>query len=381
MMKNYIFLLLYISMSLFTGSCKKVGIVKSASTSERTIMVYMAANNSLNGDAYTNINQMEAAFKDIKGNLIVYARLKNTLPAIYEISYDQSSAINSKIIKTYSEHNSSDSRVMSEVLKDMKALYPSSSYGLILWSHATSWLPPRASGGASILSFGDDDGAEMDIKDLKNALPDNLDFLLFDACSMASIEVLFELKDKAKYIVASPAEVISVGMPYHRIMPHLFSSDLKEGLANAAEAYYQYYQEKEGLYQSATVSVIDCTKLDALATATSAFLETHSPFWTVMKRDEIQRLDFAPGSPTEGFDFIDFYAQNFPDEDLTNLHQTFKEAVIFTAHTPFFNGTQIKAYSGLSMYVPSPKNEWIHHYYRSLSWYAESSAYVLFEKI
>lgn len=376
---KYLFWMIIILPVIF--GCSKKESVKPDLASTRTVMVYMAANNNLNGDAYTNINQMEAAYKGIEGKLIVYARLKNVLPAIYEISYDQSSSINSKIIKTYNEHNSSDPLIMSMVIKDMMLLAQTQSYGLILWSHATSWLPAKTYTGPSILSFGDDAGAEMDIRDLKNALPEHLDFLLFDACSMASTEVLFELKDKARYIIASPAEVISVGMPYHKMLQHLFSDNLKEGLTHASHEYYQYYQEKVGLYQSATISLIDCSKLDKLATVTSNFLKAYSSSWPTMKRDEIQRLDFDPDSPTEGFDYMDFYVQNFPTSDLNSLLKALEETIVFTANTPLFNGTAIKTYSGLSMYIPSVKNNTIHPYYQSLNWYTASSAYILFNKI
>ena len=33
------------------------------------------------------------------------------------------------------------------------------------------------------------------------------EFILFDACLMSSIEVLYDLRDKAKYVIASPAEL------------------------------------------------------------------------------------------------------------------------------------------------------------------------------
>ena len=38
----------------------------------------------------------------------------------------------------------------------------------------------------------------MDVIELKNALPNNFDFLIFDAYNLPSIEVLYEFKDKAK---------------------------------------------------------------------------------------------------------------------------------------------------------------------------------------
>ncbi|WP_437922197.1 clostripain-related cysteine peptidase [Sphingobacterium sp. LRF_L2] len=335
----------------------------------------MAANNSLNGDAYTNINQMERAYQGINGTLLVYARLKNSSPAIYAIQHDTGSEIASTVIKTYNEHNSSDPEIMSMVISDMEALVPAASYGLVLWSHATSWHPDPT---IKLKSFGDDAGETMDIQDLKTALPPNLDFLLFDACSMASVEVLYELKGNARYTVASPAEVISVGMPYDKMLANLFDEDLEAGLESAAKAYYDYYQAQTGLYQSATISVIDNDKLDILASAVSSFLAEYQHTWTSLIRDEIQRLDFAEGSPTAGFDLLDFYTQNFPEADLQDLKSAIDACVPYKASTALFNGKAVNTYCGLSMYIPHVDNTWVHPYYQSLSWYSAGNAQVIF---
>lgn len=339
-------------------------------------MVYMAANNSLNGDAYTNINQMESAFKDVDGKLLVYARLKNVAPAIYEISYDTGTAIGSRIVKTYAEHNSSDPLVMRSVIQDMQGLAPAESYGLILWSHATSWLPDPS---IRLKSFGDDAGETMDIISLKNALPDDLDFLVFDACSMASVEVIYQLRDKAHYILASPAEVIAVGMPYHTMLRYLYQTDLAHGLKQAAEAYYDYYNQQNGLYRSATITLVDNQKLPILAAQVGGILRLQSATWSVLERDNVQRLDFAEGSPTAGFDLLEFYQLNFPKADLSGLKQALESSILFKAHTAQFNGKEIRSYSGLSMYIPHADNNWVHPYYKTLDWYNASAANYLFK--
>src|SRR5690606_42061570 len=122
-------------------------------------------------------------------------------------------------------HNSADPMVMKRVITDAMERFPSQSYGLILWSHATGWIPPPA-GKIKLKSFGDDQGDEMDIKELKNALPNNLDFILFDACSMASVEVLYEIKDKAKHFIVSQCEAVANRMPYNNIVDYQFTPEL-----------------------------------------------------------------------------------------------------------------------------------------------------------
>ncbi len=376
MIRTSFFIQILFMIAVCLASCKKDH--PSPDNRVRTILVYMAANNSLNGDAYTNINQMERAFKGIAGKLLVYARLKNTAPTIYEIQSDSGPEINSKVLKTYGEHDSSDPDIMGMVIADMQNMASAPSYGMILWSHATSWHPdPRI----RLKSFGDDAGSTMDIKDLKEALPDNLDFLLFDACSMASVEVLYELKDRAKYTVASPAEVISVGMPYDKMLGHLYATDLKEGLIAAAKAYYEHYTAQSGLYQSATISVVDNAQLDNLADVVARFLSDEASYWSILQRDNIQRLDFAPESPTAGFDLMDFYRKNFPDKNIGAIEKAIQNILLYKANTPYFNGEEIKVYSGLSMYIPHVDNEWVHPYYKSLDWYTDSRTSYIFDKL
>ncbi|MDR2284148.1 MAG: clostripain [Sphingobacterium sp.] len=343
----------------------------------RAVLVYMAANNSLNGDAYTNINQMEKAMKGISGKLLVYARLQNTAPRIYEIQYDTSNEIKSKVLKTYSSHNSSDPEVMKMVLSDMQSLVAARSYGLILWSHATAWHPDSR---IRLRSFGDDAGQTMGIHYLKEVLPNNLDFLLFDACSMASIEVLYELKDKSRYTVASPAEVISVGMPYDKMLHCLYATDLEKGLIEAARIYYEHYATQDGLYQSATISVLDNRELHGLAQTIASFLKEQSN-WRFLEREGVQRLDFAMDSPTAGFDLLDFYNKNFPTADISTIENALKRTLLYKAHTPFFNGMPIVSFSGLSMYIPHRDNDWVHGYYRGLDWYLASNARYIFDRL
>ena len=62
----------------------------------------------------------------------------------------------------------------------------------------------------------------MDLPDLAEVLsPYRFDYILFDACFMGSVEVLYELRHSARYFIASPAEILADGFPYHLILPYL----------------------------------------------------------------------------------------------------------------------------------------------------------------
>lgn len=96
-----ILIYLYITVTLFFATgCAKDENDTAIPVSARTVMVYMAANNSLSSDAYKNLNQMEEGFTGIDGKLIVYARIFGQQPKLYEIVYDTSPEIKAR----YSKH-------------------------------------------------------------------------------------------------------------------------------------------------------------------------------------------------------------------------------------------------------------------------------------
>ncbi|WP_164112620.1 MULTISPECIES: clostripain-related cysteine peptidase [Sphingobacterium] len=365
-------------LSLVFAACGKPSIEPEAKQKYRTVLVYLAANNNLEDDAYKNMRQMEEAIGNIDGNLIVYAKLKTGSPALYEVTKKTGTESGLKKIKDYPPYSSSDPIVMKSIIKETQELYPADTYGLILWSHATGWVPANQN-GIKLRSFGDDNGHVMDITDLNNALPNNFDFIMFDACSMASTEVLYEIKDKAKYFIASPGEVVSNGMPYDKITNDLFLPG-PEGYKTIAAKYYNHYNSlSSGAW--ATVSVVDAFQLSNLAAQTKVTLKSQPPLYTDFNRSNIQRMDFDRiGNPLIAFDFLDFLYQNYNNSiNYQNTQKALEQTVLYKANTAFFNGFEIKTNSGLTCYIPSAENSGpAHTFYKTLKWYKDSGFDSLF---
>lgn len=360
------------------SACKKNSVPPEEKEKFRTVLVYLAANNNLDDEAYTNIQQMEDAIGEVDGNLIIYTKLPNERPALYKITPKKNGQGGLEKIRDYIPHSSSDPTIMKSVIRETQELYPAKTYGLILWSHATGWVP-ASQGGVKLKSFGDDNGHVMDITDLNNALYNNFDFIMFDACSMASVEVLYEIKDKSKYFIASPGEVISNGMPYDKITNDLFSPGV-EAYTTIAEKYYNHYNSKSGLNRSATISVIDGAQLSSLAQHTKETILSQAPLHQDFNRDNIQRMDFdRVGNPLIAFDFLDFISQNYQASNYQNLENTLEKTVLYKMNTPFFNGFEISKNCGLTCYIPHQDNEGsTHTFYKTLKWYKESGFENLF---
>lgn len=358
-MRIICFILIFFSL---TG-CKKDK-NSSPEISNKMILVYIAANNNLQNEAINSIKKMQAGLtKTNGGTLLVFAKTSSQNSYLMKIKHSTANRIVSDTLKTYKNENSSDPVFFQRVIADSRALYPANSYGLILWSHATSWAPP-ANKRISTESFGSDDENEMDIRDLNKALPDDLEYLMFDACSMASMEVCFELKGKAKYILASPAEVLSTSFPYDQITNHLFEG--RDGLNMVAQKFISFYRSMEGLHSSATISLIDTKLMDSIAHESNLLLSQKIPKIPFNKA-KIQHLDFENGSGVPAYDFLSYLKNNYEQTEYDRLKKQIEKAVIFKGNTEGFLGIPIREFCGLSIYLPEA-NDPYKSYYSNLGW-------------
>lgn len=244
---------------------------------ERTVIVYMAGDNSL-GDAssYNAIPKDTAEMvlgkamipEDV--NFIIFVDDRQHKPAIYELS--QKGGM--QLWKQYKEELcTSDSQTMLNVLREIEQYFPARHYGITFWSHASGWAPTRMS--TRLKTFGQDldrgttDGPlEMEIPVLRSVLAQlpKFDYIFFDACFMQCIEVAYELKDVTDYMVGSPAEIPGPGAPYNKIIEPLCKGDAKGIVMGYSSGY------PSGIYSGVLLSCIDCSKLDDLAQATGQLL-------------------------------------------------------------------------------------------------------------
>lgn len=356
----------------FFCNCKKE-VIENPAMVDQMVLVYMAANNDLRGDAINCINHMEAGYTGT-GNLLVYIKTASENSYILKIRHDDTERIVSDTIATYASENSSDPQFLSRVVEDARRLGPAAAYGLVLWSHASSWAPPL---GVRVKSFGEDRGVDMDIMDLKQALPADFSYIIFDACSMASIEAIYELRGNAKYILASPTEVLSTSYPYREIVPYLFGGESE--LKVVGQKFMDYYQSLSGDYASATVSLIATGELELFAQRTKALFDAKIPPQD-FNIEAIQRLDFDPTSRVPAYDFLDFLDHNYETEDYALIAEQLEKVVLFKANTSNFLNSPIRKFSGISIYLPRAYEDF-QDYYSQLAWYRDGGSYHLFNAI
>ena len=259
------------------------------SSYDRTVLVYMAADNNLSYStsnfAQQDLNEMISAAGDIPSNCRLIVYIDDTdLPRILSIEQQQGRRPVAKVVNQYAEeHNSGDAETLQEVIEWTTNRYPAESYGLVLWSHGDAWMPTKSPAQRAVCLDSGSGNSWMDIADIAEAmrLAPKMEFILFDACFMQCIEVAYELRHAAKHIVGSPAEIPAPGAPYNRIVKAMFQPS--SSAAAIAEEYYQEYSKGEIIipgYKDESfgvcLSVVDCSQLDMLAKVTQEMLAKYA---------------------------------------------------------------------------------------------------------
>jgi len=347
----------------------------------RTVLVYMVADNSLTEDVEANVDSMMAGFKATSNadNLIIYLDDSNKTPVLYKLNKSNDGSVTKEVIKNYSEQNSLDVSVMKGILSEAYSSYPADSYGLVLWSHGYSWVPSPSTKTVTTRWFGQDNSTKtqgdaddyMDIPDLANALTaaPHLDFIMFDACLMSSVEVAYQLKDRADYLIAAPTEVIDLGFPYKQIIEPMFSS--QKNYTEMASRFYNYYNGMSGQYKSATIAVTKCSEMDNLAAATKKIIAAHPlEFYTIVP-SSIQLYDRVGSSDHFAYDFGNLIEDIATTEEWTNFQKQLNATVVYKATTDYFINLKIDSnhFSGLGAYIPQQSQTAYNAFFKTLSWY------------
>ena len=304
-----------------------------------------------------------------------------TDPVLFRVYRDMEDKEHRDTLAIYPDTDvSSTPEVFHKVLSDVKEMFPARSYGLIFTSHAKGWVPVGYKENNYItLEARENDypltkwlgiesvtGSGIDIKDFPDAIPMKLDFAVMDACLMGCVEFAYELRDKCRYIIFSPTEILSNGFVYTSMASRLLNTatpDLKQICAD----YHAFYMAQSGTYQSATITLVDCSKLEGLAAACSDIISAHREAMELVDRSKIQ-----PYFYNELHWFYDLrdtlVKMGAAASELSRLDAALDECVLYFATTPTFFGVKMTDVCGMSMYFPYPDKQELNNYYKTLSW-------------
>lgn len=349
----------------------------------RVVVLYMAANNNLSSFADHNLDALKTGFipaEKSKDILVIYQHIQGKSPKLVRLFKDSAGDIKEDIVAAYEDQNSANGDVLKAVLNKINKIFPANEYGLILWSHATGWLPQGYYNSSQnntffedpynnlVKSFGEDRGVEMELKELKAAIPYKFSFIIFDCCLMGGVEIIYELKELTDYIIASPTEILAYGFPYSQIMNPLFRS--KANLEEACELFYDYYNQQSGVNKSATIALYNTAKLKELATASKVIFDSN--------RDKIQSLEMSKIQPYFRmnkrwyWDLDNLMSEIATPTQYSQFKIALNNVVKAKWSTAFFLDIQIKSFSGLSTYIQYPANAFLDGFYTDFDWNTDS---------
>ena len=347
-------------------------------TESHTLTIFMQGNNGLAEFMDSNLQRILASYYDMpEGDFRIFIFYdRGTYTRLTEL-YMNDGMAKQRLVEEYETSVSTvDKDFVRSVLAKVKSEAPADSYGLILSSHGGGWVPSllydeylfesdSRSGNApqaQPLFYAQDDYDCMEIPDLVEALSDTYyNYIIFDACFMANIEALYDLRNSADYIVASAAEVLGAGFPYETMIPMLFEYD-DHSLKTICKSYMEYYADSSG-----TVALIDCKQLDTLAEAMHAAMAEI----TNVNVNEVQAYD--------AFDYhLYFDLLHYVElgtENSTAFEKALNEAVLYSGHTSTIltstgdvDSFELKRSCGLSCYIPQAECPATEAAWRETAW-------------
>lgn len=357
------------------------------------LLLYSAGHNSLSSYLKEDISDLCSGW--LPGNrrsddiLLIYSHLPashgnyrdESMPALCRIYKDGNGETSCDTLVTYESGTiSASAEQLNRVLAFVKEAFPARGYGMIFSSHATGYLPEHYyqkpgdyvyQEKAGQMSVGQDvhDGSshEIDLRDFAEAIPYKLDYILFDACLMGGIEVAYELAGKCGKVGYSQAEVLAEGFNYSTLSTHLLQNEAPDP-ESVCDDYFQQYDIQEGVYRSATISLIDCDSLEPLAALCKELFNTYRAGLDAIQTGNVQR--FYRSGKHWFYDLESIIVNAGASEaDLARLHEVLDACVLYKGHTPsFMKEFDIHTFSGFSMYLPKNGSRQLDLYYKTLKW-------------
>lgn len=389
--------------------------------SRKVMLLYIAGYNDLQSYLQKNIDDLKEGWipKANRTNdiLLVYSHLSKsrsdlttpTDPTLIRLYKNHKDEIITDTLVKYSQSSiAASASQLREVLTYIKDEFDAQSYGLVFSSHATGYLPAgyyskpgsyefhekmmyrpgrgERSGSTSVpyierihepgrpmtKSIGQSvlngRSYEIELGEFANAIPMKLDYILFDACLMGGIEVAYELADKCDRIGFSQTEVLAQGFNYITLTTNLLFNRKAADPEQVCRDYIDYYNAQQGVYRSATISMVDCNKLEPVAEICKELFSKYREGIENIYPSRVQQ--FYTGSHRWFYDLESIMTEAGADDaDMARLKEAIEECIIYKGWTPsFLNEFDIDTFSGFSMYLPKNGSKQLDLYYKTLKW-------------
>ena len=350
--------------------------------SKRNILFYIGAGESIiDGDAPEKINNIRSGWQPGMGEMLIYIDRISSGASLLRIGDELNNNGFYKLdtIQLYGDENSADPNTLKRVINKMNADYPADSYGMIFFSHGSGWLPegtltaPRS----LVIDKGSTTNKEMEYADFAAAIPDGqFDFIIFEACLLADAMLMYDLRKKADYVLASSAEIVQPGFAniYKKEIMKLYDTKslVSSILTGFGQSYYdnvvQTYPENDSQC-SAIMSLMKMDEMEKLAQATKNALKGKD-----VHESNVGKIDSIQSFYNNNFGFFDLShtIENLtPSAEYKVFNEQMNKTVVWKISTKrFFPGkVNIKRHSGLTTYIKQSVYPYLNSKFEESSWY------------
>lgn len=327
---------------------------------KNTVFVFMpyTGYNSIYYFLNKNLDGMEQAIVKEKGlgnsQILVFISESIKTSHLVKIGYSKGKC-RRDTLNTYTSYDYTTPDGIASLLTSVKQLAPADNYSMIIGCHGEGWMPKeqtrqtRYFGGSAI---------PIDISDFNEGIKNagmKMNYILFDDCYMSGIEVAYQLREAANYLIASTSEMMGYGMPYHKILKYLLADNPDyEAVCSDFTSFYKTFSMPYG-----TIAVTDLGYTEEMASFMKAINITHT--FDLDKIDDVQDLDVEHFTPTVYFDLGSYLRVLCGDDaaTYTEAANLLKKLVLYKGTTGMiYSGAgqkslKLKEYSGLTVSDPS----------------------------
>ena len=255
---------------------------------EWTVMVYMAADNSLAVQGVLDLDEIENAGVDSRVDVVTQAEFSPDVLGQYQcdascfnranfntfryfITQNGGSGVNGPdrgTVQDIGNVDMTDPNTLKNFITWAKQNHPANHYLLVLWNHGggyTGLIQDQTTAGSSLMSLAD----------LKTALTGvgPIDIVDFDMCLMAGYETLVDLQGLADFAVFSEEVVPGEGNPYTPIINGIQANPAASpsAIANLIVNQFHTFYVNSNAKSSTTLSAYDLAGFTAFDQALGTF--------------------------------------------------------------------------------------------------------------
>jgi len=354
-----------------------------------TFMVYLDADNNLEGAGLDDFREMASVGSSTAVNIVVqmdrcagYTTADGNWTGTRRFLIQRGDTPSGAPLQDLGEQNMGDPRTLQGFVEWGVTTYPAQRYALVIWNHGGGWRvmmkrleqKVRALSSRGIQEWGisravasdETDNDELYMFEVQTALETaraglearlntvvKLDLLGFDACLMGMVEVAYAVRNSANYVVGSEEVEPGDGWPYNTILADL-SANPAMTPGDLGGAIVARYGSSYG--SGVTQAAVDVAALSGLTTAIDTFATKAAGEWDKLKAARLgsRQYHYDNFSTTWGvdmWDFADRVSSQVAAPDIRDAASELRGAVdtfvVHEHHSPNMAGSH-----GIAIYFP-----------------------------